>query len=99
MPFKKGHKLSSGRPKGSENKISSEIKSKLQDVINEAVSQIDITRMNQDQILKLVQIGVGYTIPKLRFTEMETSSNGITEFVNRIYELDPNELHTRISNQ
>ena len=37
MPFEKGHKLSSGRPKGSENKISAEIKSKLKDVINEAV--------------------------------------------------------------
>ena len=99
MPFKKGHKLSTGRPKGSENKISAEIKSKLQDVINEAVSQIDITRMNQDQILKLVQVGLGYTIPKLRFTEMETSNSGITEFVNKIYELDPKELQTRIDNQ
>lgn len=97
MPFKKGHKLSNGRPKGSENKISSEIKYKLQDLMSEAFTKIDIAQMNQVQLLKLIQIGVGYLIPKLKYTEISEEENLHSDWIEKVMSTDPKELHKKIS--
>jgi hypothetical protein len=55
-----------GRPKGSPNKITSEIKERLSQVIMDAMSTIDIDSMTQNERLKLIQIGLTYIVPKLR---------------------------------
>ena len=57
------------RPKGSPNKITSEIKERLSQVIMDAMSSIDIDSMTQNERLKLIQIGLTYVIPKLKHTE------------------------------
>ena len=57
------------RPKGSPNKITSEIKERLSQVIMDAMSSIDIDSMTQNEKLKLIQIGLTYVVPKLKHTE------------------------------
>ena len=66
MPFEKGHKLSSGRPKGSENKISAEIKSKLQLLIDELIESLEINKLDTNQRIKMLQIALQYTLPRLQ---------------------------------
>ena len=54
------------RPKGSQNKITSEVKSKLQAVIDGIVDSIDIDTMTTEQKLKYLQISIQYVIPRLK---------------------------------
>ena len=60
------------RPKGSPNKITSEIKERLSEVIMDAMSTIDIDAMTQNEKLKLIQIGLTYVIPRLKQVEEVT---------------------------
>jgi len=57
------------RPKGSPNKLTSEIKERLSQVIMDAMSTIDIGSMTQNEKLKLIQIGLQYVVPRLKHTE------------------------------
>ena len=57
------------RPKGSPNKLTSEIKERLSHVLMDAMSTIDIDSMTQNEKLKLIQIGLTYVVPKLKHTE------------------------------
>ena len=57
------------RPKGSPNKLTSEIKERLSQVIMDAMSTIDIDLMTQNEKLKLIQIGLTYVIPRLKQVE------------------------------
>ena len=58
------------RPKGSLNKITTEVKEQLQNLIDEVVNRIDVDAMTTDQKLKLLQLSLHYVLPKLRSTEM-----------------------------
>ena len=60
------------RPKGSPNKITSEIKERLSQIIMNAMSSIDIDLMTQNEKLKLIQIGLTYVIPRLKQVEEVT---------------------------
>ena len=60
------------RPKGSPNKLTSEIKERLSQVIMNAMSSIDIDLMTQNEKLKLIQIGLQYVIPRLKQVEEVT---------------------------
>ena len=57
------------RPKGSQNKITSEVKEQLQNLIDTVVNRIDVDSMTTDQKLKLLQLSLHYVLPKLRSTE------------------------------
>ena len=57
------------RPKGSQNKLTSEIKEQLQSLIDEVANRIDVDGMATDQKLKLLQLSLHYVLPKLRSTE------------------------------
>ena len=67
------------RPKGSPNKLTSEIKERLSQVIMNAMSTIDIDSMTQNERLKLIQIGLQYVVPRLKHIE-ETKEEFPTEF-------------------
>ena len=56
------------RPKGSQNKITTEVKNKLQGVMDNVVSTLDIDSMTTDQKLKMLQIGLQYLLPRLKHT-------------------------------
>ena len=57
------------RPKGSPNKLTSEIKERLSQVIMDAMATIDIDSMTQNERLKLIQIGLQYVVPRLKHIE------------------------------
>ena len=56
------------RPKGSKNKLTIEVKDKLQDLIDNVVYNIDMQTMDSNQKLKLLQIGLRYLLPRLKHT-------------------------------
>ena len=58
-----------GRPKGSPNKLTKDIKERLSQVLMNAMSTLDIDSMTQNERLKLIQIGLTYVVPKLKHTE------------------------------
>jgi hypothetical protein len=58
------------RPKGSTNKITTEVKKQIQNLIDNFVNRIDVDAMTIDQKLKLLQLSLHYVLPKLRSTEM-----------------------------
>ena len=58
------------RPKGSQNKVTAEVKEQLQNLIDEVVNRIDVDSITTDQKLKLLQLSLHYVLPKLRSTEM-----------------------------
>ena len=60
------------RPKGSPNKLTSEIKEKLATIVSNAMSTLDIDSMTQNEKLKLIQIGLTYVIPRLKQVEEVT---------------------------
>ena len=57
------------RPKGSKNKLTTEVKAQLQNLIDTVVNRIDVDSMTTDQKLKLLQLSLHYVLPKLRSTE------------------------------
>ena len=61
-----------GRIAGVPNKLTTEVKDKLQTVIDDVVSQLDISEMTTDQKIKMLQIGLHYLLPKLQSVSDET---------------------------
>ncbi len=78
------------RPKGSPNKLTSEIKERLSKVIMNAMSTIDIDSMTQNERLKLIQIGLQYVVPRLKHTEEinETPTNFQIEIIDKTSDVD-----------
>ena len=76
------------RPKGSQNKITSEVKSKLQAVIDGIVDSIDIDTMTTEQKLKYLQISIQYVIPRLKavYTE-KVKDEDLPLFIDQLYNL------------
>jgi len=64
MKFQKGHQLSKGRPKGSPNKFSSEIKEILLNDFHEINKRLDFDKMTQTELLKARQIITPFLTPK-----------------------------------
>ena len=58
------------KSKGSQNKITAEVKEQLQSLIDEVVNSMDVNSMDTNQKLKLLQLSLHYVLPKLRSTEM-----------------------------
>ena len=78
------------RPKGSPNKLTSEIKERLSQVIMDAMSTIDIDSMTQNERLKLIQIGLQYVVPRLKHTEeiKEEPTNFQIEIIDKTSDVD-----------
>ena len=88
------------RPKGSPNKLTSEIKERLSQVIMDAMSTIDIDSMTQNEKLKLIQIGLTYVVPRLKHTEeiKEEPRNFQIEIIDRLEKYDDKQLDDAIKN-
>jgi len=65
----KNTKKNMPRPKGSPNKITSEVRSKLQDLLDDLIASLDVNELDANQRIKMLQIALQYTLPKLRSTE------------------------------
>ena len=55
-----------GRLAGQPNKITTEVKSKLESLIEGLVGSLDISELNVNQRIKLLQIALQYTLPRLQ---------------------------------
>ena len=86
------------RPKGSPNKLTSEIKERLSQVIMDAMSTIDIDSMTQNEKLKLIQIGLTYVVPRLKQTEEtnEVPTNFQIEIIDRLTDYSDKQLDDAI---
>ena len=86
------------RPKGSPNKLTSEIKERLSQVIMNAMSTIDIDSMTQNEKLKLIQIGLTYVVPRLKHTEEtnEMPTEFKIEIIDRLTDYSDKELDKAI---
>ena len=58
-----------GRPAGSPNKLTAEIKEKLANILDEAINSLDIKTMTKSERLKLIQITLQYVLPRLKQVE------------------------------
>ncbi|MBT3443160.1 MAG: hypothetical protein HN440_05555 [Flavobacteriaceae bacterium] len=87
------------RPKGSPNKLTSEIKERLSQVVMDAMSSIDIASMTQNEKLKLIQIGLTYVVPRLKHTEeiKEEPRNFQIEIIDRLTDYSDKELDKKIT--
>ena len=57
------------RKKGIPNKITTKVKDKLSDIVNDALDSLDLETFSKAEKLKLIQIGVQYIIPRLKQVE------------------------------
>ncbi len=58
-----------GRIAGVPNKITTELKEKLQVVLDDVVSSLNIEEMTTDQKIKMLQIGLQYLVPRLKHVQ------------------------------
>jgi len=80
MDFKKGNTLSTGRPRGSGNKIDDVIAKKLDDIINGIIDTLDIEYLYTSQKIKVLQMLLQYRIPKLQALAVSDSREDIPIF-------------------
>ena len=55
-----------GRIAGVPNKITSEVKAKLQLLIDELIESLEINKLDTNQLIKMLQIALQYTLPRLQ---------------------------------
>ena len=54
------------RPKGSPNKITSKVISKLQYLLDDLIDSLDLNELDNNQRIKMLQLTLQYTLPKLK---------------------------------
>ena len=62
----KVHKDIMGRIAGVPNKITSEVKEKLQLLIDELIESLEINKLDTNQRIKMLQIALQYTLSRLQ---------------------------------
>ena len=87
-----------GRKKGTPNKISSQVKEKLSQIIDETIDSLDISVMNSNQKIKLIQIGLQYIIPKSQIIEEQEEQNFTVEIIDRLTKDADKQLSNVIEN-
>ena len=63
------------RPKGSQNKITSEIKDKLQLLIDDVIDSLNVKELDANQRIKMLQIALQYTLPRVKQATNEVSED------------------------
>jgi len=89
------------RPKGSVNKITSEIKDKIADLISGVIESLDTKLMSQQEKLKLIQIGLQYVVPRLRSIEQkepQEQQNITIEIIDKLSDYTDDQLDNAIKN-
>lgn len=60
-----------GRTAGTPNKITAEVRGKLENLIDGLINSIQLKELNNTQKLKMLQIALQYTLPRLQATIIE----------------------------
>ena len=55
-----------GRTAGVPNKITSEVKEKLQLLIDDLIASLNVNELDTNQRIKMLQIALQYTLPRLQ---------------------------------
>jgi hypothetical protein len=63
------------RTAGVPNKITSEVKEKLQLLIDDLIASLDIDQLDANQRIKMLQIALQYTLPRMKQTTNEVSED------------------------
>ena len=64
-----------GRIAGVPNKITSEVKEKLQLLIDDLIASLDVNQLDTNQRIKMLQIALQYNIPRLKQATNEVSED------------------------
>ena len=63
------------RPKGSLNKITSEVRIKLQDLLDDLIVSLDVNELDANQRIKMLQIALQYTLPRMKQASSEVGED------------------------
>ena len=64
-----------GRIAGQPNKITAEVKEKLQLLIGDLIASLDVNDLDANQRIKMLQIALQYTLPRMKQTTNEVSAD------------------------
>jgi hypothetical protein len=64
-----------GRIAGVPNKITSEVKDKLQLLIDDLIASLDVKELDTNQRIKMLQIVLQYTLPRMKQATNEVSED------------------------
>jgi hypothetical protein len=73
-----------GRTAGTPNKITTEIRSKLENLIDGLINSIRIDELNNTQKLKMLQIALQYTLPRLQASIISNEVEDLPLFIEDI---------------
>jgi len=63
------------RPKGSQNKITSEVKDKLQLLIDDLIDSLNVKELDANQHIKMLQIVLQYILQKMKYNAIEVNED------------------------
>ena len=63
------------RPKGSQNKITAEVKDKLQLLIDDLIASLNVDELDANQRIKMLQIVLQYTLPRMKQATIEVGED------------------------
>ena len=64
-----------GRQKGAPNKITAEVKEKIQSVVEESLESLDLHLCTNTERIKLIEIGLKYLLPTMKYLEGHHEAN------------------------
>ena len=73
-----------GRTAGTPNKVTSEVRSKLENLIDGLINSIKIEELNNTQKLKMLQIALQYTLPRLQASIISNEVEDLPLFIEDI---------------
>ena len=73
--------ITMGRIKGIPNKVTTQVKQKLEELIDGIVNSIDIDVLDTNQKIKMLQISLQYTLPRLQASTMNKVVENVPLFI------------------
>jgi len=70
-----------GRTAGTPNKVTAEVRGKLENLIDGLINSIQIEELNNTQKLKMLQIALQYTLPRLQASIINNELKDLPLFV------------------
>ena len=68
-------------PKGSQNKITSEVKEKLQLLIDDLIASLNVNELDTNQRIKMLQIALQYTLTRLQAMVIKDEAKDLPLFL------------------
>jgi len=73
-----------GRTAGTPNKVTAEVRGKLENLIEGLINSIQIEELNNTQKLKMLQIALQYTLPRLQASIISNEIEDLPLFIEDI---------------